>query len=159
MEASTILTSTSAFAFSMLVRMQDSAANRTLLSIDDGPNTYCLLWMFTSAQLRFDVSDVAAASRATSNDFTVDRLHHVHCQYTGSATEIYVDGVKGTDAGTPTAPVFASQLLRLWLWYNDTLPGVGDMRAIDMWDGQSLTQAEILDNMRYLKGKFGQHYA
>lgn len=158
LEGPAFMTSGGAFAASFLVNMTDAAANRTIMSIEDAVGTHSILWMFTTQEMRFDVGAIAGDNRAVSSDFKIGRAVHVHCQYTGSAVEVYIEGVKGTDAPVPIPPVLNNQVVRIWQRYNDTLPALGDLYGAKFWDGDSLTEAEILEVKRDLRWEFGRFY-
>lgn len=114
----------------------------------------------TDGRIQMNVrSDGAVTSYANAQGLARDTYYHIVGTWDGSKTQIYVNGVKGTDGAT-TAPAGVPDVANWHIGGNTAFAGAnggyaeGEIPFARVYK-KVLTEAEIKRNYASLRGKFG----
>lgn len=145
--ANTII-NTSGFLIFVVCKMTDLAANRTILAENNGTSRMFLGHTTTNFEARFGPTGTmsSAGNQVKAAD---TNAHILTMEWTGSAVNLYVDGVAGS--GTGTLSIDSTVLRRLG--YSNVGFIKGDIAEVICYIG-SLTEAQRQQVEGYLTARF-----
>lgn len=155
------MTGISAHTFSIMVRGDAVAATQYLgdLKRSDGSNVYMQCIRLSTGAFRYYTGGTSSLNAANvSHPINAGDWVHVVGQYDGTNTKVFANGLAGTNAVTPLAPVITtSQNLTIGTSYSGGQAWGGSIVAPMLFDAV-LTQAEIIELGKDMKRLVSRYY-